>query len=530
MTISERMIIRQPDMDAKEDAEAALRASEERFRALTQISSDWFWETDTEHRFTFLSLETTLNSRTRRSDILGKTRWELFPDAMAPEEWTVHRETLAERRPFQGVVTKTFDRKNGKVMGYFSLNGMPMQDAQGNFLGYRGTGRDITRIKLVEQEIAESEAKFRLITQNMRDIIILMQPDGTTTYLSPSFTRVTGHEIEAALRQDLASFFHPDDFALLQREFSRCAKGDDERQAPPLTYRFRHMEGHYIWLEGQMHLVRNEFGLPRHVQISARDVTSRREAEITVAEKTEELKLANIALEVEVHSRQELERNMLLTIEKELEQVGLELHDELGQDLTGVALLTKTLAQKLAEKHLDEASLANRISELVNRTIGHTRMIAHGLSPYIWGNDGLVAALKQLASDVNSLEAVKCDARIPTAVTISDQVVALTLYRIAQEAVNNALKHSKAEKIRIAMTRTSRGVELAVSDNGIGHPFAENDAEHQRRFHSIRQRCRAIDATLSIGRGRLGGTMVRIVWRGAQSSRLRPPVKKRGAH
>lgn len=512
------------------DAEEALRSSEERFRALTQISSDWFWETDTEHRFTFLSIENTLNSRTSRADILGKTRWEIFPDAMTPEEWHLHRQTLAARRPFHGVVTKTFDRNSGKVMGYFSLSGIPMHGRKGEFVGYQGTGRDITRIKLAEQEIAESEAKFRLITQNMRDIIVLMQPDGTTTYLSPSFTRVTGHEIDTALRRELADFFHPDDFSWLKREFSRCAKGDDEGRAPPLTYRFRHVDGHYIWLEGQMHLVRNELGSPRHVQISARDVTLRHEAEITVAEKTEELKLANIALEVEVRSRQELERNMLLTIEKELEQVGLELHDELGQDLTGVALLTKTLAQKLAEKNLDEAGLANRISELVNRTIGHTRMIAHGLSPYIWGNDGLVAALKQLASDVNSLETVKCDARIPTAVTISDRVVALTLYRIAQEAVNNALKHSKAEKIRIALTRTSRGIELAVSDNGIGQPFVDNDAANQNRFHSIRHRCRAIDATLSIGTGRLGGTMVSVVWRGAQSSRPPSPAKKKGAH
>ena len=144
-------------------------------------------------------------------------------------------------------------------------------------------------------------------------------------------------------------------------------------------------------------------------------------------------------------------------------------------------------------------------------------MIAHGLSPYIWGDDGLVDALRQLASDVNSLEAVKCDTRIPTAVIITDEVVALTLYRIAQEAVNNALKHGKASKIRIALTRTNRGVELAVSDNGIGHTFAEQDVESQPRLHSIRHRCRAIDATLSVGLGRLGGTMVRVAWRSVET-------------
>ena len=512
-------------MNEKHDAEIALLASEARFRTLTEISSDWFWETDTGHRFTFLSLEVSADLKTKRADILGKTRWELFPDSMTPVEWDAHKTTLAERRPFQDTVTRAFNPATGKVEGFFALSGLPIHDARGNFIGYHGTGRDITRIKFAEQAIAESEARYRLITQNMRDIIVLMLPDGKTIYLSPSFTTVTGHSIESSLREAAAGFFHPDDYVWLQQDFARCAAGG-EGSKTALTYRFRHVDGHYIWLEGQMHLVRNEQGLPEHIQISARDVTSRRVAEIAVEAKTRELKDANAALEIEIRSRQELERNILLATERELEQVGLELHDELGQDLTGIALLTKTLSQKLTDKNLEEAELARRISALVNRTIGHTRMIAHGLSPYIWGNDGLVAALRQLANDVDSLQAVKCETRIPTAVTIADEMVALTLYRIAQEAVNNALKHSKAEKIRIALTSTSRGVELAVSDNGVGQLPNEDGTGNEQGLRSIRHRCRAIDATLSIGKGSLGGTMVRVTWRGT-ASRKSPSLAKR---
>ena len=512
------------NITAQKTAEIKLQQSEEKFRMLTEISSDWFWETDVEHRFTFLSLEVSLGSGKRREEIIGRTRWELYPQGMTSQEWQTHRETLAERRPFQGMVTRSVDSETGKITGFFSISGMPMHDAQGKFIGYRGIGRDITRIKRTEQAIAESEENFRLITQNMRDIIVLMRPDGKTIYLSPSFTRVTGHDIASSIEEEAEQFFHPDDFVWVQTEFARCVIGDG--QPATLTYRFRHAGGHYIWLEGQMHLVRDEKGLPTHIQISARDITSRRQAEIAVEGKTLELKEANEALEIEIRGRQELERNILMTIEMESARVGLELHDELGQDLTGIALLAKMLAQKLGEKSLEEAQLANRISELVNRTIGHTRMIAHGLSPYIWGNDGLAAALKQLAHDVNSLESVKCDARIPTAVTIDDEVVALTLYRVAQEAVNNALKHSKAEKIRIALTRTSRGIELTISDNGIGQQQAEDNSENQHGLLSIRHRCRAIDATLSIGKPRLGGTIVRVMWSSTDSRKSPAPAKE----
>ena len=512
---------RQVEMNASETTEAALRVSEERFRALSKISSDWYWETDSDHRFTFMSFDVSYDRRTTRAQILGKTRWELFPHMMTSQEWELHHQTLAARRPFQDVLTRAFNPAGTDVIGYFSISGHPRHDAQGEFIGYQGIGRDITRIKVAEQAIADSEARFRLITQNTRDIVALMQTDGKTIYLSPSFTRVTGHSIEASLYEDPASFFHPDDLALVRRNFGLCAIGDGKQAT--MAYRFRHVDGHYIWLESQMHLVPGDRGAPSHIQISARDVTLRREAELALERKAAELREANAALEVEIRGRQELERNILLTIEKGLEQVGLELHDDLGQNLTGIALLTKTLSQKLAEKRLDEASLAQRISELVNRAIGHTRMIAHGLSPYTWGNDGLVAALRQLAHDVNSLGGVTCETRIPASVSIADKVVVLTLYRVAQEAVNNALKHSKASKISIALKHTPRGIQLAISDNGVGRPPAEDDGDGENLHgpRSIRHRCRAIDAMLSIGNGRLGGTIVTVIWRGGDS---RSPV------
>ena len=356
----------------------------------------------------------------------------------------------------------------------------------------------------------------------MRDIIVLMLPTGRTIYLSPSFNRVTGHHIETNLREELEGFFHPDDFVWLKLVFAHNAAGDGQGLKAALTYRLRHADAHYIWLESQTYLVRDENGLPQHIQISARDVTTRGQAKIAVERKTAELRDANAALEIEVRSRQKLERNILLTIEKKPEQVGLQLHDKLGQDLTGIALLTKTLAQRLAGHSPGEADFARQISVLVNRTIGHTRMIAHGLAPYKWGNDGLVGALRQLAGDVDSLDPVKCAACFPQAVVISDQVVVLSLYRIAQEAVNNALKHRKAGKIAAGLTSTGRDIALAVFDNGHGmsqHNGKER-AENQQHFHSIRHCGRAIDATLYIGEGKVGGTIPRVTWRNAAFSKL----------
>lgn len=500
------------DVTERRMAEERLRFSEERFRALTEISSDWYWETDAAHRMAFISRARTVRSNLPRSAVLGRTRWELFPNAMSEEEWAAHRARLEARQPFQALITRIFDAESGEVSGYFSISGSPMFDAEGQFTGYRGTGRDITRIKLAERALAEKEERYRLITQNMQDLISLHSPDGRVLFVSPSFTTLTGHGVERVLNRTPLRLLHPEDLHWCSRRFLSLMSG---REVPAaLTYRLRHRDGYYLWLESQISMVRDVQGRLLHAQVASRDVTDRRNAELAVERKTRELARANRQLEVEVQQRQELERNILMTIELELAQVGLELHDELGQDLTGVALLTKSLERRLVEKHPEFAADAGRISELVNRTIRHTRMISHGLSPYIWGSDGLVAALIQLANDVDSLGVVDCRTKIDPDISIRDEIVARSLYRIAQESTNNALKHSRAQTITLSLTQRGQGVQLLIQDDGVGGTGVELPAngEGSSRFHSIRHRCSAIGAALTVRHGRHGGTSIKVRW------------------
>ena len=494
----------------RRNAEERLRRSEERFRALTEISSDWYWETDDHHRFSFLSLQQTVLTKQNRAEILGRTRWQLFPDSLTPEEWREHRQTLEAHRPFQGLVIRMFKAGHTQPIGYFSVSGRPVFGGDAVFLGYRGIGRDITSMKLNERQLAESEERYRLITQNMRDVISLHAIDGKLFYVSPSFSAITGHDLGAIVGVSARHLLHPDDALSVRRRYVQLIRGRDV--APRLTYRLRHRAGHYLWLESQITLVQAAGGSLLHVQIVSRDVTARREAEIAVDKKAAELAKTNKLLAVEVHARQELERNILMTIEMELAQVGLELHDELGQDLTGIALLSKSLEKRLAEKGLSDAAEATRICELVNRTIRHTRAISHGLSPYILGTDGLVAALSQLAGDISSLGVVECSTMLDSNISIDDELVARSLYRIAQESINNALKHSRAQRLTLSLTNRKEGVELSIADNGAGHAAMTGHLESGGRFHSIRHRCRAINAVLTVRRCKDGGTMVRVVW------------------
>ncbi len=391
---------------------------------------------------------------------------------------------------------------------WVEISGEATLDSQGRIAGYRGVVRDIHEPKSMQLQLSESEQRFRLIAQNMQDIVSLHDLNGKVTFLSPSFHAVTGHQGSIA-SGSVRRMFHPDDRREAFGAFGRIARSSSG--STTVTARLRHADGRYLWFESHITHVAGP-GAPK-VQIVSRDVTRKREAEQQLARRTAELARINRQLAVEVRQRQELERNVLMTIEMELARVGLELHDQLGQDLTGISLMAKTLERRLAERAPDIAANALRISELVNNTIRHTRMISHGLSPYIWGSNGLAAALSQLASDIQALGVVDIHVRIDPEIGIRDELVARNLYRIAQEASNNALKHSHAARLTLELSRRGPAVTLKVTDDGIGGIEADTGAvAADSRFHSIRHRCSVIGAELSIRHPRRGGTEVKIQW------------------
>ncbi len=135
----------------RRQAEAALRDSETRFRSLTALSSDWYWEQDAQFRFTSMSRGMTDSIGASPEDYLGKTRWDDPSIDVGEEEWRAHRAVLGAHKPFHDF---EFGRRNadGKAF-YVSVSGEPVFDAEGAFTGYRGVGRDITRRRLAQAEL-----------------------------------------------------------------------------------------------------------------------------------------------------------------------------------------------------------------------------------------------------------------------------------------------------------------------------------------------------------------------------------------
>jgi len=193
------------------------------------------------------------------------------------------------------------------------------------------------------------------------------------------------------------------------------------------------------------------------------------ELERRVAERTAELARINAGLQREALERKRLEAALIEADEEQQRKFGMELHDGLGQHLTSVAFFGATLHHKLVERALPESVAAGRIVDLINQAIETVRALAHGLYPPALKSGGLTAALRQLADTTHSLKGIPCSFQASPAIVADDPLIAINFYRIAQEAVNNAVKYSNAAAIRIELGLThDRQHRLTISDDGVG--------------------------------------------------------------
>ena len=215
----------------------------------------------------------------------------------------------------------------------------------------------------------------------------------------------------------------------------------------------------------------------------------------------------NLIILRDITSRRELEKEIQEISEREQRRLGQDLHDGLGQELTGIGFLAKALQQKLAGKGLGEADDAMNLSQLINQALSHTRNLARGLCPVVLETNDLQAALQQLAVRIESLFSVHCTVDCPHSIPAQDNTITIQLYRIAQEAATNAVKHAKPSRIRISLRAKASELTLRVEDDGVGLPVVPPPGSGMG-LRVMRHRAKMIGAILDFGRMETGGTHV----------------------
>jgi signal transduction histidine kinase len=213
------------------------------------------------------------------------------------------------------------------------------------------------------------------------------------------------------------------------------------------------------------------------------------------------------ALVRDISERKALEKEVLDVAAQEQRRIGQDLHDSVGQELTGLGLVAESLLESLAKQAHPDQELAVMLAGGVKRIFAQIRALSRGLIPLEVNADELAGALRQLAANIAASSDVKCTFSGGGLNEWDDNFGATHLYRIAQEAVTNALKHARAKHIRISLESTGQDATLSVTDDGVGlgDPAADSQGIGLR---IMRYRADLINAVLSIDAVKGRGTSV----------------------
>jgi PAS domain S-box-containing protein len=387
--------------------------------------------------------------------------------------------------PYQSVV-RLVRPDNGQIV-WLDLRAVPVTDIDGHVTTLSGLAIDITKRKQGEADLLASEERLRAILDTAMDAIITIDQRGIIQSVNAATERMFGYSAAEMIGQSVN--------ILMPSPHQEAHDG----------YLTRYLE------TGDKHII----GITREVEAQRKD-GSIFPADLAVSE------ISHLKLFTGIHrdltQRKQLERDVVEAASLEQRRIGQDLHDSVAQELTALNLLARDLSETFQVDPPKAVQLVEQITQGLQRSQKELRAVMRGLLPVAVDGEGLMSALADLADRTDQEGKVACLFDCPEPVSLSDNLAATHLYLIAQEAVHNAVKHSQARMVRIALHADGELV-LSIQDDGIGmadqlpYPFpsplwGERKTEEGLGLRIMRNRATIIGARLTIERGEPSGAVV----------------------
>ncbi len=331
------------DITERKQAEEALRESNRRFRDIAENAFEWIWEVDANGKYTYVSPFINKILGYNPEEVLKKHFYDLFHPDDREELKKAAFEVFAKKQPFREFMNRNV-HKNGKTV-WLSTSGVPILDKEGNFLGYRGADTDITERKRAEERLRESEGRYRLLAENVTDIIWTTDMNLRFTYISPSAEYLSGYSVDEAMALTLAEVLTHASLEVTIKAFAEELAIENVEQknlsrSRTLELEFRRKDGSTVWGEVKITFLRDPDSQVVGLLGVARDITERKRIEKEIQEKNEELAEASRAKsEFLAHMSHELRTPLNVIIgfsELMMDELPGEVNEEQGQCLSDI--------------------------------------------------------------------------------------------------------------------------------------------------------------------------------------------------
>ncbi|HUN27902.1 MAG TPA: PAS domain-containing protein [Steroidobacteraceae bacterium] len=427
-------------------------------------------------------------------DPLGRWGTRIHPEDL-PEAARQLNNHLAGTKDHYDAEYRIRDR-SGRWRWVFERGRVIDRAADGAPLRMVGVCMDIDSRKEAELGLREalrrSEFRYRSVASMAPGYVFEYRfgPDGSIqpVWFSEGVQGVFGCSVEEfLLRGGFRAFVHPEGETVARR--ARRSLASDVPECGEV--RIRTASGESKWLATSSIALRDpQSGAVSGFIGAAYDVTARKLAE---------------------RERQELEREIIEIANREQQRIGSDLHDGLGQDLTGIALMLRGIGAQLRKEGSAACLDIEDVISLVNNAIESTRALARGLSPVSAERDGLAAALQALAARATERYGVPVSFESRTGQPVRlDETSATHLYRIAQEALTNAMRHSLASEVAILLAANGETLRLEITDNGRGFAESGCDGSDGLGLKIMRYRAQILGADLTFEHAPDGGTTVHL--------------------
>ena len=326
---------------------------------------------------------------------------------------------------------------------------------------------DVTQRKEIE-EAFKRESKFNAtLLGTTAALIVVLDLNADVAHVNRAFEAATGYDLREIKGQKFfPMFLLPEENSPVQSVFEALQK----KKAPNHYVNYiRKRDGGKLLIEWSNNVILDESGQVSFVVGTGLDITERRN----------------------------LEKELLVVTDRERQRIGCDLHDGLGQELTALEFSMHTLQSEIHELAPKLEPAFARVSSRLRSAVRHSRVIAHGLAPVGVDADGLPVALRRLVESASLVQKTQVEFQKAGSFVLRNQGISNQLFRIAQEALNNALKHSQARKVRLILEEKPDQWRLTISDNGVGFSM-DAQIENGLGLHILRYRAELIRASLGI--------------------------------